>query len=158
MSPEYFRAATLHVPFVDPVSAMLNPDLPLTSVETAEWGDPVANRSDYCTIRHYSPYENTHLLASANHVPSILVTAGGQDKRVSVWQPAKWVARMRDSGCFEPHTDNDNPKCSRGRSRLLFYPKMNEGHFHTNSNDGGFINAHAFRNAFLIREVEGTEA
>ncbi|KAJ2521353.1 hypothetical protein H4217_001450 [Coemansia sp. RSA 1939] len=160
MSPEYFRAATLHVPFVDPLSAMLDPKLPLTSVEVAEWGDPLTSQSDFEAIRQYAPYDNTHLLQKAKHVPSVLVTAGGQDKRVSVWQPAKWVARMRDSGRFVPNSHSGLQTDSHNGSRLLFYPKMNEGHFHANSNqsdsndEDGFISAHAFRNAFLIDEVE----
>ncbi|KAJ1990089.1 hypothetical protein GGI25_004027 [Coemansia spiralis] len=161
IAPEYFRAATLHVPFVDPLSAMLNPDLPLTNVETAEWGNPLASSLDYATIRKYAPYDNINHMASAKRLPSILVTAGGQDKRVSIWQPAKWVARLRESSLFHQNAvykEND----IQHFPKLLFYPRMSEGHFHVNNNpsgstsndNSGFISAHAFRNAFLIREVD----
>ncbi|KAI8324922.1 hypothetical protein GQ54DRAFT_239469, partial [Martensiomyces pterosporus] len=95
MNPEYYRAAALHVPFVDPLSAMLSPDLPLTSVEFAEWGNPLTDAAAYSNIRQYAPYDNIKNMVDGKRAPSILVTAGGQDQRVSVWQPAKWVARLR---------------------------------------------------------------
>ncbi|KAJ2008442.1 hypothetical protein GGI04_001129 [Coemansia thaxteri] len=157
--PEYFRAAALHVPFVDPLSAMLSPDLPLTSVEVSEWGDPFASAASYKAIRGYAPYDNIGEINSGGHGPSILVTAGGQDQRVSVWQPAKWVARLRRAGGYGSiaHSGGSN------MSKLLFYPMMNAGHFHANTpepstdydatGDTGFIGAQALRNAFLIRET-----
>ncbi|KAJ2675410.1 hypothetical protein IWW42_001196 [Coemansia sp. RSA 1085] len=132
-SPEYFRAAALHVPFVDPLSAMLNPDLPLTKVETAEWGNPATSVSDYKTIQSYAPYDNIRNARSDR--PSILVTAGGLDQRVSVWQPAKWVARLRDRGGYSSATG----------AQLLFFPRRNEGHFYSEANrdDGGYIKVHS---------------
>ncbi|KAJ2795856.1 hypothetical protein H4R20_005737, partial [Coemansia guatemalensis] len=154
-APEYFRAASLHVPFVDPLSAMLSPDLPLTSAETAEWGDPIANAADYNAIRRYSPYDNISKMVTARLPPSILVTAGGQDQRVSVWQPAKWVARLRDRGRYSELVNAD---LEAVEPRLLFIARMDEGHFHSNESDshdqyGGFIRAHSLRNAFFTREV-----
>ncbi|KAJ2849103.1 hypothetical protein J3B02_003839 [Coemansia erecta] len=161
--PNYFRAATLHVPFVDPLSSMLDPDLPLTGVEVSEWGNPLASSQDYDNISSYAPYDNIESLGSNNKpMPSILVTAGGQDKRVSVWQPAKWVARLRSKAGYAGHN---------GSSKLLFLASADAGHFYSHGNNGnhsrdrdrdriteshddyGYIHAHALRNAFLITET-----
>ncbi|KAJ1945538.1 hypothetical protein GGF37_001650 [Kickxella alabastrina] len=157
--PTYFRAAALHVPFVDPLSAMLSPDLPLTSVETTEWGNPLTTMADYTCIAQYAPYDNIKNIVVGNkRSPSILVTAGGQDQRVSAWQPAKWVARLRSRGGYsEPVSRSD---CSA--SKLIFSAAMGAGHFHSardngdqgeHNDDGSYINTHALRNAFLISET-----
>ncbi|KAJ2782332.1 hypothetical protein GGI15_002947 [Coemansia interrupta] len=157
--PDYFRAATLHVPFVDPLSAMLDPQLPLTSVETAEWGNPLTNVRDYDSICQYAPYDNIrqNMVASNRRAPSILVTAGGQDKRVSAWQPAKWVARLRSRGGY---ATNDTGSNDGLYPKLLLSTSLDAGHFHSRHDgydiDGGsnsYINAHALRNAFLISET-----
>ncbi|KAJ2713856.1 hypothetical protein H4R19_002040 [Coemansia spiralis] len=157
MSPEYYRAAALHVPFTDPLTAMLDPNLPLTGVETAEWGDPAASDTDYAAIRAYAPYDNIREPAALESGPSILVTAGGQDQRVSVWQPAKWVARLRSRGGYSAAVPPGEP----GRAKLLFVPRMDQGHFHSDSDSGSgddnSISAHALRNAFLISELTGGE-
>ncbi|KAJ2099197.1 hypothetical protein GGI09_002911 [Coemansia sp. S100] len=157
ISPEYFRAAALHVPFVDPLSAMLSPDLPLTGVEISEWGNPLSSAASYTTIRKYAPYDNIHDMSGDRPRPSILVTAGGLDQRVSVWQPTKWVARLRSTGGYGMPVPSDTG-CT---PKLLFYPQMNAGHFHADSseskagadNGGDFISAQALRNAFLISET-----
>ncbi|KAJ1906524.1 hypothetical protein LPJ71_004274, partial [Coemansia sp. S17] len=157
ISPEYFRAAALHVPFVDPLSAMLSPDLPLTGVEISEWGNPLSSAASYTTIRKYAPYDNIHDMSGDQPGPSILVTAGGLDQRVSVWQPARWVARLRSTGGYNVPVPGDTG-CT---PKLLFYPQMNAGHFHAASseskagpdNGGDFISAQALRNAFLISET-----
>ncbi|KAJ2164459.1 hypothetical protein GGH15_003916 [Coemansia sp. RSA 562] len=150
-SPEYFRAAALHVPFVDPLSAMLSPDLPLTRVETAEWGAPATDPADYAKIRSYAPYDNIRRMGADRQMPSILVTAGGLDQRVSVWQPAKWVALLREQGGYAD---------SATASKLLFLPTMNKGHFYSESGNttgdyagNGFANAHSLVNAFFITQV-----
>ncbi|KAJ2024065.1 hypothetical protein IWW57_003878, partial [Coemansia sp. S610] len=156
-SPEYFRAAALHVPFVDPLSAMLSPDLPLTGVEISEWGNPLSSSASYATIRSYAPYDNIHQMGSDQRGPSILVTAGGLDQRVPVWQTAKWIARLRSAGGYHLRAPG-----GAGRApKLLFYPQMDAGHFHADAsgteagsdNGGDFISAQALRNAFLISEL-----
>lgn len=136
--PNLFRAATLHVPFVDPLSAMLDANIPLTTVENTEWGNPLTSKQDYVNIRQYAPYEN---IPNEQISTSILVTAGARDQRVSVWQPAKWVARLRGR--------------QKHDSKLLFYPYMSSGHFHhhSHSEEDDFMSAFAMRNAFLITEV-----
>ncbi|KAJ2613730.1 hypothetical protein H4S08_002051 [Coemansia sp. RSA 1365] len=158
-APEYFRAASLHVPFVDPLSAMLSPDLPLTGAETAEWGNPITSVADYIAIQKYSPYENIGNMMAAGLAPSILVTAGGQDQRVSIWQPAKWVARLRDRGGYSKHASTNSKAME---SRLLFITRMEDGHFHSKESTSydesdGFVRAHSLRNAFLTRELSAPQ-
>ena len=93
MRPERFRAAVAEVPFVDVVTTMSDPTLPLTVTEWEEWGDPRAEPfASY--IAGYSPYDNT---VSAEY-PALFVTAGLNDPRVSYHEPAKWVARLRAVG------------------------------------------------------------
>jgi oligopeptidase B len=94
MRPELFKAIVLRVPFVDPLSSMLNPDLPLTQVEYPEWGNPTANKTDYENICSYSPYENI-MHTTASKLPSVLLTGGLKDQRVQVSQLLKYVSRLR---------------------------------------------------------------
>jgi oligopeptidase B len=90
MRPDLFAAVVAEVPFVDIVSTMSDPSLPLTVTEWEEWGDPRAE--PYASyMRSYSPYDNT---VPAEY-PSMYVTAGLNDPRVSIHEPAKWVARLR---------------------------------------------------------------
>lgn len=91
LRPELFRVAVAHVPFVDVVNTMLDPTLPLTVTEYEEWGNPHEVAS-YEYIRSYAPYENVERKA----YPNMLVTAGLNDPRVPYWEPAKWVAKLRD--------------------------------------------------------------
>jgi oligopeptidase B len=90
MEPDTFAGAIAEVPFVDVVSTMSDPSLPLTVTEWEEWGDPrVEPWASY--MRSYSPYDNT----TAARYPDTYVTAGLNDPRVSYHEPAKWVARLR---------------------------------------------------------------
>jgi oligopeptidase B len=91
LRPELFRVVVAHVPFVDVVNTMLDATLPLTVTEYEEWGNP-NEREFYEYIRSYAPYENV----GRNPYPRILVTAGLNDPRVPYWEPAKWVAKLRD--------------------------------------------------------------
>ncbi|MCO6409759.1 S9 family peptidase [Hoeflea alexandrii] len=91
MEPEAFGAIIAAVPFVDVLNTMLDDTLPLTPPEWPEWGNPVASVEDYRTIAAYSPYDNV----SAQAYPPVLAVAGLTDPRVTYWEPAKWVARLR---------------------------------------------------------------
>ncbi len=92
MRPELFNAAVAEVPFVDVLNTMSDDTLPLTPPEWPEWGNPITSRDDYLSIREYSPYDNV----TRQSYPHIFVTAGLADPRVTYWEPAKWVARLRD--------------------------------------------------------------
>lgn len=94
MRPELFRAVVGEVPFVDVLTTMSDGDLPLTPAEWPEWGNPLQSRDAYDYIASYSPYDNVR----ARSYPHILATAGLTDPRVTYWEPAKWVARLRELG------------------------------------------------------------
>ncbi|MBK5287016.1 MAG: S9 family peptidase [Acidimicrobiia bacterium] len=89
--PDLFRAAVAEVPFVDVVTTMQDVDLPLTVTEWEEWGNPLDDPAAYDYMKSYSPYDNV----VPQEYPALLVTAGLNDPRVSYWEPAKWVAKLR---------------------------------------------------------------
>jgi oligopeptidase B len=90
LRPDLFAAAVAEVPFVDVISTMSDPTIPLTVVEYDEWGNP-ADPDVQRVMATYSPYDNVW---SAPY-PALYVTAGLNDPRVQYWEPAKWVARLR---------------------------------------------------------------
>ncbi|WP_119392655.1 S9 family peptidase [Taklimakanibacter lacteus] len=92
MAPELFKAIIAEVPFVDVLTTMLDDTLPLTPPEWTEWGNPIASKEFYDIIAAYSPYDNV----AAKDYPHILAVGGLTDPRVTYWEPAKWVARLRD--------------------------------------------------------------
>jgi oligopeptidase B len=91
MRPELFKMAIAQVPFVDVVTTILDESLPLSVMEWEEWGNP-NDKTYYNYMKSYSPYDNV----TVQDYPAMLVTAGLNDPRVSYWEPAKWVARLRD--------------------------------------------------------------
>src|SRR5690606_19946835 len=97
------------VPFVDVLNTMSDPTIPLTTNEYDEWGNP-DNKEHYDYIKQYSPYDNV----AAKAYPNILVTTGLFDSQVQYWEPAKWVAKLRE------HKTNDK--------LLLLHTNMDAGH------------------------------
>ncbi len=92
MAPDLFRGIVAEVPFVDVLSTMLDDTLPLTPPEWPEWGNPRADKAAYETIAAYSPYDRIE----AKPYPHILAVGGLTDPRVTYWEPAKWVAKLRE--------------------------------------------------------------
>lgn len=92
MRPDLFAGIIAQVPFVDVLNTMLDASLPLTPPEWPEWGNPIKSAEDYEFIASYSPYDNV----AAKAYPAIFALAGLTDPRVTYWEPAKWVARLRE--------------------------------------------------------------
>src|SRR3954452_24088540 len=88
---ELFAGIVAEVPFVDVLNTMLDDSLPLTPPEWPEWGNPIESEADFKTILSYSPYDNV----AAKAYPAILAMGGLTDPRVTYWEPAKWIARLR---------------------------------------------------------------
>lgn len=109
MRPELYKGIVAEVPFVDVLTTMLDDTIPLTSGEYSQWGDP-HNKDDYFYMKRYSPYDNVEKKA----YPAMYVSTGYHDSQVQYWEPAKWVAKLR-----EMKTDK-NP--------LLLYTDFSAGH------------------------------
>ncbi len=91
MAPDLFAGVMAEVPFVDVLNTMLDDTLPLTPPEWPEWGNPIEDRQAYENITDYSPYDNV----TSQSYPNIIALAGLTDPRVTYWEPAKWVAKLR---------------------------------------------------------------
>ncbi|KAJ1260889.1 hypothetical protein BS78_10G266700 [Paspalum vaginatum] len=133
MRPDLFRAAVAGVPFVDVVTTMLDPTIPLTTAEWEEWGDP-RKEEYYYYMKSYSPVDNV----AAQEYPNILVTAGLNDPRVMYSEPAKYVAKLRE--------------LKRDDNLLLFKCELGAGHF---SKSGRFekLQEDAFTYAFILKAL-----
>lgn len=134
MAPELFAGLIAEVPFVDTLATMLDATLPLTPPEWPEWGNPIESEADYRLIASYSPYDNVKPQA----YPAILALAGLSDPRVTYWEPAKWVAKLR---------------ATKTDARLLvFRTNMDAGH---GGASGRFdrLQETAFATAFALKVV-----
>ena len=110
MAPELFRAIVAEVPFVDCLTTMMDPSLPLTITEWEEWGNPLENPNDYAVMKTYSPYDN---IRQDIHYPDILATCGLSDPRVGYFEPLKWIQKLRQA----------SPE-----SRIMLMVNMDGGH------------------------------
>ena len=109
MAPELYKGVVAAVPFVDVLTTMLDDSIPLTTGEYDEWGNP-NDETYYRYIKSYSPYDNVKPLA----YPNTLVTTGLHDSQVQYWEPAKWVAKLRD--------------VQQGDNLILLHTNMDAGH------------------------------
>jgi len=139
MRPDMLGAVVAEVPFVDVLNTMCDDTLPLTPPEWPEWGNPISDRDAFEYIRSYSPYDNLQAI----DYPPVFVTAGLTDPRVTYWEPAKWVAKIRTL-----KTD-DNP--------LLFRTNMDAGH---GGAAGRFdrLQETALAYAFIVEELSKSRA
>ena len=111
--PSLFGGVIGAVPFIDVLNTISDKDLPLTPPEWDEWGNPITDKAAFETIASYSPYEN---IKPDTVYPPVFATGGLTDYRVTYWEPAKWIARLR-------HETKGGP----------FYCRMNMGAGHGGS-------------------------
>jgi oligopeptidase B len=137
MAPELWNGVVAQVPFVDVVTTMSDPTIPLTTNEYDEWGNP-AKKDAYFYMKSYSPYDNVE----KKNYPNMLVTTGLHDSQVQYFEPAKWVARLRAM-----KTD---------KNLLLFKTQLEAGHGGTS---GRFdrLRETALQYAFLLA-LEGIQS
>jgi len=133
MRPDLFAVVIAGVPFVDALNTMLDASLPLTVGEYEEWGNP-NEKKYYDYIKSYAPYDNV----TAQTYPTILITAGLNDPRVSYWEPAKWAAKLR--------------AMKKDNHILLLKTNMGSGHFGA-SGRYEYLKETAFNYAFLLNAL-----
>ncbi|MDR8020309.1 S9 family peptidase [Nesterenkonia aerolata] len=110
MAPEKYRAILAQVPFVDPLTSILDPELPLSALEWEEWGNPITDAEVYQYMKEYSPYENVRDV----EYPAIAAVTSLHDTRVLYVEPAKWVPRLREH--------------QQGQAPIVFKIEMDGGH------------------------------
>lgn len=134
MRPDLFKAAICKVPFLDVVTTMSDPNIPLTALEYDQWGNPM-EREHFEYMLSYSPYDNIR----PTHYPHLLITAGLNDPRVAYWESAKFTAKLR-----EMKTD---------KNLVLLYTNYDSGHAGS-SGRYDFLKEIALDYAFLINKLE----
>lgn len=139
LRPDLWASVIGAVPFVDALNTMCDASLPLTPPEWPEWGNPIDDAEAYRVIAGYSPYDN---VAHA-HYPAVLATGGLSDPRVTYWEPAKWVAKLRD------HTRSTAP--------ILLKMNMEGGHAGASGRYHA-LKEIAFDYAFALKAIGAAEA
>lgn len=138
MAPDRFKAISAKVPFVDPLTSILMPELPLTVVEWGEWGNPLEDRDVYEYMASYSPYENVAPL----QYPNIMACTSLNDTRVLYVEPAKWIAKLRDVAAG---------------GEFLLKTEMAAGHGGVSGRYEAWRQA-SFELAWLVNQISGLEA
>ena len=137
MRPDLFKAVICKVPFVDVVTTMSDPGIPLTALEYDQWGNP-ADKDHFDYMLSYSPYDNIR----PTEYPHMLITTGLNDPRVAYWEPAKFIAKLRDT-----KTDNNS---------IVLHTNYDSGHAGA-SGRYDFLKEIALEYAFLIDKLEVRE-
>jgi oligopeptidase B len=138
LAPEKFRAIHAGVPFVDALTTILDPELPLTVIEWEEWGDPLHDPEVYAYMKGYTPYENV----AAQAYPAILATTSLNDTRVFYVEPAKWVAALRHTAT----NPDDRP--------ILLKTEMSAGHGGVSGRYQSWRET-AFEYAWILDQITG---
>ena len=125
LRPDLFGGAIAAVPFVDVLTTISDPELPLTPPEWVEWGNPINDADAYATIAAYSPYEN---IRGDIDYPPVLALGGLTDYRVTYWEPAKWIARLRDEAKGGPFFLKMHMEAGHGGSAARFERMMERTH------------------------------
>jgi len=117
LQPDLFAGVLGAVPFVDVINTISDETLPLTPPEWLEWGNPITSPEEYAWIAEYSPYDN---IREGVAYPPVLATGGLTDYRVTYWEPAKWIARLRDRAEGGPFLMRMNMEAGHGGSAARF--------------------------------------
>ncbi|MEL6868771.1 MAG: S9 family peptidase [Pseudomonadota bacterium] len=125
LRPDLFGGVIGAVPFVDVINTISDAELPLTPPEWVEWGNPITDADAYADIAAYSPYDN---IRGDVPYPPIMATGGLTDYRVTYWEPAKWVARLRDTAQGGPFVLRMNMGAGHGGSAARFERLMERAH------------------------------
>lgn len=152
-APDRFRAILAGVPFVDALTTILDPTLPLTVGEWEEWGNPLTSRAVFDAMSRYTPYEN---VPDGALLPAIMATTSVNDTRVEFVEPTKWVQRLREATGQVPSTDEVGASCAPARDPLerpiILRTEMVAGHAGPSGREGRWA-ARCEEFAFALGQV-----
>ena len=151
-APDRFRAILAGVPFVDALSTILDPTLPLTVGEWEEWGNPLSSRAVFDAMSRYTPYEN---VPDGALLPAIMATTSVNDTRVEFVEPTKWVQRLREATGQVPSTDEakgSTPARDPRERPIILRTEMVAGHAGPSGREGRWA-ARCEEFAFALGQV-----
>ena len=151
-APDRFRAILAGVPFVDALSTILDPSLPLTVGEWEEWGNPLTSRAVFDAMSRYTPYEN---VPDGALLPAIMATTSVNDTRVEFVEPTKWVQRLREATGQVPSTDEpkgSTPARDPRERPIILRTEMVAGHAGPSGREGRWA-ARCEEFAFALGQV-----